>query len=204
MTNQLCLKQQCGRLYKKICRQIACYEATATDQKKWIEWGFGITTKAWIQVQEIVADYQFTDQQEEIGFYKTLKPKFIALMDFFTLLYRSALFQPEDAPGKKEYWQSELSTCKNFLSQHKTFCRYYEQGNCSMDHIYFVQDNNRQPLIFGINESRRSKNTSYSDLLARVLSIQKYQRYVSKKLNGETAGDVRFPVVPTAMWQGRN
>src|SRR5688500_699220 len=88
MTNQLCFQQQCGRLYKKMLQQLAGYEATATDEKKWIEWGFGIATKTWFSIQEEVDSYQFADQQEEISFYKTLKPKFIGQMHFFTLLYR--------------------------------------------------------------------------------------------------------------------
>jgi hypothetical protein len=201
MTNQICLQQQCGRLYTRIVRQLACYGTTATDEKKWIEWGFCITTKAWLSIQEIVDSYQFTDQQEEISFYKTLKPKFIALMDFYTLLYRSVLFQPEDIPGKKEYWKSELATCKNFLSKHKTFCRYYEQGNTTMDHIYFVQENNQYPLIFGINENKWPATASYSQLLARVISIQKYQRYVTEKLNNEATGNW---VVSTTFLQASN
>jgi hypothetical protein len=188
MTNQQCFQQQCCRLYKKIIRQIACYESKATDEKKWIEWGFSITTKAWLHIQETVEGYSFTDQQEEIGFYKTLKPRFIALMDFFTLLYRSVLFQPEDAAGKKEYWKSELTTCKMFLLKHKTFCRYYEQGNTGMDHVYFVQQNNQQSLLFGISENKGPVIPSYSYLLARIISMQKYQHYVLKKLNVKTAG----------------
>jgi hypothetical protein len=182
MTNQLCLQQQCGRLYKKIIQQLAYYESTATDEKKWIEWGFGITTKAWLSIQEKIEGYQFADQQEEIGFYKTLKPKFVALMDFFTLLYRSVLFQPEDTPGKKEYWKRELTACKNFLSKHKSFCRYYEQGNTAMDLVYFVQQNNQQALIFGVNENKGPIISSYSHLLARIISMKKYQRYIQEKI----------------------
>jgi hypothetical protein len=108
MTNQLCLQQQCGRLYKKMDQQLAGYETMATDEKKRIEWGFGIATKAWFRIQEEVDSYLFADQQEEISFYKTLKPKFISLMDYFTQLYKSVLFQPEDSPGKKKYWKNEL------------------------------------------------------------------------------------------------
>jgi hypothetical protein len=182
MTNQLCLQQQCGRLYKKIVQQLAYYEATATDEKKWIEWGFGLTTKAWLSIQEKVEGYEFADRQEEIGFYKTLKPKFVALMDFFTLLYRSVLFQPEDSPGKKEYWERELITCQNFLSKHSAFCRYYEQGSTAMDTIYFLQQNNQQALIFGVNESKGHIISSYSHLLARIISIKKYQRYIFEKI----------------------
>lgn len=183
MTNQLCLKQQCGRLYKKVLLQLAYYETTAADEKKWIEWSFSFTTKTWLNIQEKVEGVAFADLQEEISFYKTLKPKFVGLIDFFTLLYRSILFQPEDIKEKREYWKRELATCKNFLSKHKSFCRYYEQGETAMDPVYFVQQNNMQPLIFGINENIWHVTTSYSYLLARVISIKKYQRYVLQKIN---------------------
>ena len=183
MTNQqLFLQQQCIRLYKKTVQQIAGYEATTTDEKKWIEWGFSITTKAWFSIQDKINGYQFADQQEEIGFYKNLKPKFIGLIDFFTLLYKSALFQPDDTAAKKDYWKRELDTCKNFLIKHQPFCRYYEQGDTGMDHIYFAQENNQQPLLLGINENHWHAISSYSHLLGRVISIKKYQSYVQEKI----------------------
>lgn len=183
MTNQLCLQQQCGRLYKKMVKQLTGYETMATDEKKWIEKGFGIATKTWFRIQKEVDGYLFADQQEEIGFYKTLKPKFIALMDYFTQLYKSVLFQPEDSSGRKEYWKNELDNCKDFLSKHSAFCQYYEQGNTGMDHIYFAQQNNQQPLILGINENNRHIITSYSHLLARLISVKKYQRYIQQKID---------------------
>jgi hypothetical protein len=184
MTNQLCLQQQCGRLYKKMLLQLAGYETTTIiDEKKWIEWGFDITIRTWFGIQQEADNYVFDDQHEEITFFKVLQPRFIALIEYFTLLYKSALFQPQDPDGNLEYWQHERAICKNFLSKHQSFLRYYEQGKTTMDHIYFVQENNQQSLIFGINENKRHPTTSYSYLLARVLSIKKYYRYVLEKIN---------------------
>lgn len=181
MTNQVCFQQQCGRLYKKMLQQLAGYEDNATDEKKWIEWGFGLATKTWFGIQEEVDRYQFADQQEEISFYKVVKPRFIGLIDFFTLLYRSVLFQPENKVAKKNYWEREVTACKSFLLKHQSFCLYFDQGNTGMDHIYFVQRNNQQPLIFGINENKGRIITSYSHLLARIISVTKYQRYIQEK-----------------------
>ena len=186
MTNQLCLQQQCGRLYKKLLQQLAGYETTPGDEKKWIEWGFGLTIKIWLNIQEEVAGYVFNDQQEEITFFKVLKPKFIGLMDYFTHLYKSALFQPEDMQEKKDYWNHELVICNNFLSKHVSFCRYYEQGNTSMDHIYFMGENNQHTLVFGTSETGRHAITSHSYLLARILSIKRYQHYIQEKICGLT------------------
>lgn len=204
MTNQLSLKQQCGRLYKKVLLQLAYYETTASDEKKWVEWSFSFTTKAWLSIQERVEGVAFSDPEEEINFYKTLKPKFVGLIDFFTLLYRSILFQPEDIKERREYWKRELATCKNFLSKHRSFCRYYEQGETIMDPVYFVQQNNKQPLIFGINENIWHVITSYSYLLARVISIKKYQAYVTRKIKHGIACNCEFALVTTAFLQASN
>ena len=183
MKNQLCLQQQWGQLYKKVLQQLAGYEITKIDEKKGIEWAFGIITTTWFGIQQEADGYLFEDLQQEIGFYKVLKPQFIGLMEYFTLLYKSVLFQPDNAPLKKEYWENELAICKNFLSKHRSFCRYYEQGNTSMDHIYFIQENNQQPIVFGINESFWHVITSHSYLLARILAIKKYRRYIGEKIN---------------------
>lgn len=189
MTNQLCLPQQWSRLYKKMLCQLAANEVVATDEKKWIEWGFGAITKTWCGIQQEADNYVFDNQQEEISFYKVVKPRFIALLDYFTHLYKSVLFQPEDLPAKKEYWDYELETCKNFLLKHRSFCRYYEEGNTTMDHTYFIQQNNQQPLVFGAIENNGQPNTSYSYLLARVLSIKKYHRYILEKINFLTTAE---------------
>ena len=182
MKNQLFLQQQCNRLYKNTVQQIAGYETTTTDEKKWIEWGFCVTIKAWFSIQDKINGYQFADQQEEICFYKNLKPRFVGLIDYFTLLYKSVLFLPDDTAEKKDYWKRELYTCRKFLAKHQPFCQYYEQGNTGMDHVYFVQQNNQQPLLLGINENHWQAISSYSHLLGRVISIKKYQSYVRGKI----------------------
>lgn len=183
MTNQLCLQQQWSRLYKKMLQQIEDHETIITDEKKWIEWGFRISARTWFGIQQEADNYVFDGQQEEITFYKVVKPRFIALIDYFTLLYKSVLFQPENLQGNLEYWQHERAVCKKILSKYQSFCQYYEQGNTTRDHIYFVQETNQQSLIFGINEIKSRAITSYSFLLARVLSIKKYYRYVLEKIN---------------------
>lgn len=190
MTNQLCLQLQWSRLYQKMLQQLAGYETTITDERKRIEWAFRIATSTWFSIQQETDNTVFNDQQEEIAFYKVVKPRFIALIDYFTLLYKSVLFQPESPHGNLEYWQHERVICKNFLSKYQSFCRYYEQGNTTMDHIYFVQETNRQSLIFGVNENNaHPTTTSYSFLLARVLSIKKYYRYILEKINLVTLPD---------------
>jgi len=152
-----------------------------SDEKKLIEWAFGITMNTWFRIEKMVDSYRFIDQQEEIGFYKKLKPQFTSLIDYFTLLYKSALFQPDDCISKKEYWACELKHCKEFMTVYKMRCRHFDQQNSNTD-IYFLRQNNCHPLIFGINVNHFNFNTTtYSDLLSRALALKKYIQYIREK-----------------------
>jgi hypothetical protein len=179
------LLQQCRLAYNKIHQEIQRHESEIPDEKKWIEWGFGATMQAWLNIEKITDGYQFMSQQEEVYFYKSQKPRFTGLIDYFTLLYKSLLFQPEDYTKREAYWRSELNTCIEFISKFKIACQNYEQQQPDTD-IYFLQHTNQQPLLFGSNVSILNFNsTSYSCLLGRLIALKKYKKYIKEKIYNE-------------------
>lgn len=179
------LLQQCRLTYKKIQQEIQSHESQSFDEMKLIEWGFGATMQAWLSIEKITDGYQFMNQQEEICFYKSQKPRFTGLIDYFTLLYKSVLFQPEDYTERESYWRSELNTCLEFISKFKIACLDYKQQQSDTD-IYFLQHNNQQPLLFGSNVSIFNFNSaSYSCLLGRLIALKKYKKYIQEKIYNE-------------------
>jgi hypothetical protein len=181
------LLQQCQLIYKRIQQEIQNYESQSPNEVKWMEWGFRASMQAWLDIEKLIDGYQFMNQQEEVYFYKCHKPRFAGLIDYFTFLYKSVLFQPEDYMERKEYWRSELSTCSEFISKFKTACLNYEQQQSDTD-IYFLQPNNQQPLLFGSNVSVFNiDNTSYSCLLGRLIALKKHKKYIKEKIYNDTA-----------------
>lgn len=178
------LLQQCQLIYKTTQQEIQSHESQSPDEMKWIEWGFGATMRAWLNIEQIADGYQFMNQQEEVCFYKSQKPRFIGLIDYFTFLYKSVLFQPEDYIKREAYWRSELNTCNEVISRVKIACQNYEQQ--SDTDMYFLQYNNQQPLLFGSNVSILNFNsTSYSCLLGRLIALKKYKKYIQEKIYNE-------------------
>ncbi len=179
------LLQQCQLAYKRIQLEIQSHESQSPDEMKWIEWGFAATMQAWLNIEKITHDYQFMDQQEEVSFYKSQKPRFTGLIDYFTLLYKSVLFQPEDYTKRGNYWKRELNTCLECMSKFKEACQNYKQQQAGTD-IYFLKHNNQQPLLFGSNVSIFDFNsTSYSCLLGRLVALKKYKKYIQEKIYTE-------------------
>lgn len=146
---------------------------------KWIEWAFGIAIKTWFNIEKVLDSRPFTDQKEETGFYKKLAPRYIGLIDYFILLYKSVVFQPDDDLVRNEYWHRELKNCRAFISVCKTGCRYYEQQGIATDSE--LQNTQRSP-VFGITINHRNLTiTSYSHLLGRIIALKKYMQYIQEK-----------------------
>jgi RteC protein len=183
---KLIISKQCRLIYKSLQQEIQGCQSELSDEVKWIEKGFGITMQAWLNIEKITDGYRFIDQQEEVYFYKTLKPRFTGLIDYFILLYKSVLFQPDDYTEKEAYWRSERKSCSELISRFKTACLHYEQQQPDTD-IYFLQHNNQQPLIYGINVSHFDLTSiSYGYLLGRLIAMKKYKKFMQKKINTST------------------
>ena len=181
-----CLLQQCRLIYETMLQEIQDCKSQLSDEAKWIERGFGITMQAWLNIEKITNDYLFINQQEEVCFYKTQKPRFTGLIDYFILLYKSVLFQPDDYSKREAYWRSELKNCNELIFRFKKACLNYEQQQPDAD-IYFLQQNNQQPLIFGINVSHfEFASTSYAYLLGRLIAMKKYKKFMQEKIRNYT------------------
>ncbi|AEV98763.1 hypothetical protein A4D02_09460 [Niastella koreensis] len=181
MKNSL-LMQQCRLIYKRIQQDIQSHGSQLPDEIKYIEWGFGATLQAWLSIEKITEGYPFRDQQEEVCFYKSQKPRFTGLIDYFNLLYKSILFQPEDCTKWEDYWKRELHTCMDAIARFTIACLNYQQQQPDTD-LYFLQHNNQQTLLFGSNVSTFDfQRTSYSCLLGRLIALKKYKKYIQEKI----------------------
>lgn len=178
--SQSSLLKQCTLVYKQMQQQIEG-GSHASNETEWIEWAFGTSVQTWFSIEKLLDSYPFTDEREEIGFYKNLMPKFIGLIDYFILLYKSVVFQPDGGTMRSEYWHRELRNCREFISLCKTGCWYYKQQVINKD-FCLREQNSRRALVFGVNINHCNITTiSYSHLQGRAIALKKYMRYIKEK-----------------------
>ena len=175
------LLTESSQIYKSIEQQIE-NGTLETDEGKWIEQAFGLAMKTWLNVEEMASNFGFLNREEEIYFYKNLKPEFIGLIEYFTLLYKSVVFQPDESMKTGAYWKHELNNCRELVFIYHSGCQYYEQELSNTD-IYFLEQNNQQPLLFGLNVNRIDfTDISYSYLRGRLIAMKRYEKYIQFKL----------------------
>jgi len=143
----------------------------------------------WEGVKSLGKNYK-TDQ-EEIDFFRNIKPAFTCLIDYYSLVKEALLHAPVEPLLKWAYWNKELGRYARFCDRHQGFIDYYERG----DH-----ENDRQYFLTGFYVPNEKGNTDLLDtdsdwrtngdsLIARLKALIHYREFVTaniRKLSKET------------------
>lgn len=164
------MKNLCQEIYEGLLAEIVSRKESSHSHRQWIEDCFQLCFFACSRLQEISDKHRFEDQHEEIWFYKTIKPQFTAQIKYFTLLYASEVFAPEEMERKVDYWINEQKKSLEFFEKHETFYQYYKEGMTNQDPHYF------------------SSSSSHVDILASFIARERYLGYLQTKLVAQATG----------------
>jgi len=137
----------------------------------------------WDQLRDLVSEYHFKVRQEEIHFFKILKPTFTSEMEYYSLLCQADMFKPEH-DKEAIFWSRELDRFESFLRRHKDFISYYKCGRTDQDEKYFIRNQN-EPFPFPISKIYREDSscaTGYDHIVACYLAQVRYREFVLVRL----------------------
>src|SRR5690554_3344394 len=97
-------------------------------------------TQCLSEVKEYVLKAGFSDEDEEIRFFKHQKPAIVAKLIYYNAVYKIEAKRPYG--GKEvieDYLNKELSKLKRFFDNNMAFYSYYRAESTYLDHTYFVR-----------------------------------------------------------------
>jgi hypothetical protein len=145
-----------------------------------VECAFSSLKTCWSQLKKVVVNNEFESEEEEIHFFKVLKPKLIAELEYYGLVYHSILFCPPDAEQKLLFWQREADRLQEFKIMYSEFYSYYVSGSTHHDTCYFkrkrVHPQNRE-------HSESKAKTTHDHLVSKLLAFEKYADYALSHLS---------------------
>ncbi len=109
------------------------------------EQGYQAAVRYWQMAEKEIKGKGFASDEEEISFYKTIKPLFTARIEFYSLLYQAVLFKPADAEKEMVFWQNELRRVILFRVANAEFIKYYENCHTDCDEQYYLTKNSPSP-----------------------------------------------------------
>ncbi|MGV8964464.1 MAG: RteC domain-containing protein [Candidatus Saccharimonadaceae bacterium] len=131
------------------------------------------------------SSHTFSDQTEEIVFFKSIKPQFLYRLIYYSEIYTIQISKPYGSEKVlRKYYIRNLNRLKNFYDSNTDFYRYYRSGNNSLDSRYFVRGQINSLIIhdyFYIQEDRNF-TTTYDFKVAQIMANDLLQLYLENEI----------------------
>lgn len=102
-------------------------------------------------MQDHVLQYGFSDQDEEILFFKEVKPKFCGRLMYYYKVYNLEAGRPVFGTEiQKSWYQNELGRIKSFFDDNKFWYQYLRSGETDLDEKLFLRSPKNNTLHFRV------------------------------------------------------
>jgi RteC protein. len=136
------------------------------------------------KLKGFVTNYTFKSKEEEIIFFKDIKPRFQSMLIFYKKTFQILSDVPvglhEDI---NSYYHEHLQKTRNYLDNNKDFLMYYKSGSTLFDTIYFVR---KEPdLWLSINEEECEWDyytSIYDHKLSKILAYEQVAKFLINKI----------------------
>lgn len=174
----------CNRAYSRMLCQIEdCQDKNLSEQEQ-AALNYKFALQFWKQLKEEMIYYKFENNEEVIYFYKNIKPKFTALIEYLMLLNYGLSFVPEVSKySEQTYWQDESKRLARFIKKNKSFVEYLKSGNTDRDEEYFLPiEAGSFHQITKVYDSDGEFVSLNDHLVASLKAEEMYHEFAKKKL----------------------
>nr|WP_294928722.1 RteC domain-containing protein [uncultured Flavobacterium sp.] len=140
-------------------------------------------------LKKFVAERGFNSTEEEIYFFKHLKPVILSKLIYHNAVYKIETKKPYgNGKAIKKYIDNELSKLKRYFDNNLDFYKYYRTNSTYLDHKYFVRGKHDIKLSLDTFyfEADHNFTTSHDYKVAKIIANDLIQVYLEDQLNTRT------------------
>lgn len=129
--------------------------------------------------------YKFQDKNEEIEFFRNIKPMFVAKLIYYNEIYTIETNKPYGSiKTLRKFYKTELLKLKTFFDENQEFYRYYRTNNQCLDKKYFVRGKYDIKLTLDsfYFQADQSFSTSHDYKLAKILANDLIKSYIESEI----------------------
>ena len=137
------------------------------------------------QLRKLTVDHIFSSTEEEIYFFKELKPNILGRYLYFNKVYRIESQCPSGSNDViKEYLNDELGGLTYFFRRNVELYQYYRSKATTYDTYYFIRGKADIRLCCDSFQCDRDPmfSTGYDHKIAKILANEMLQIYLNKRI----------------------
>ena len=175
--------------YNKVLRELECQinnmEIELDNPIELAESGISITLTHLKELKDYILKSDFDSIEEEIYFFKKLKPNIVSKLIYYNAIYKIEMKKPYgNGNSVKKHFKTELSKLKRYFDNNLDFYKYYRTNSSYLDHKYFVRGNFDIKLSLDTYyfESDHTFSTSHDYKVAKIITNDLIQVYLEDQL----------------------
>jgi hypothetical protein len=177
------MKTFAERLFDALERELNEVPLNVQSEEEQYRASILLCKKAMIKLKNYISGYAFENIQEEIQFFKVVKPHFYSRYIYFINVYNFNMQKPLGGDEVvKDYINYELTDLKRFFDHNQAFYQYYRSGSTQMDEIYFTRGGFDVHTELADFEEDEVYSTSHDYKLSKIIANEKYQDYLNLEL----------------------
>lgn len=146
------------------------------------------------ELRKVVVEIKFDNSEQEIDFFKTLKPLFSSLLIYYSEVFHMELRKPQGSKIQiEDFYMEEYDRINLFFGLHNDFYKYYKSQATESDNVYFLRGNIKSSIALHYTELDYEFSTGYDLLIARFRANDMLSDYITKSiesLNAKTDASV--------------
>ena len=168
-----------------------------------------VLANAFDKLKKFILSYKFQSEEEEINFFKEVKPRFCYRLIYYRKLYNIEINRPVAALcTQKEYLHEELRAINKYTNKRLDFVRYYRSGSTHLDSLYFLRNrvDTEQYLETFYYELDPNFSTNCDFKVAKIMANDMLSAYLMQEIellndNGIKLGKFNIPSTKKT-WMG--
>jgi hypothetical protein len=172
------------RIYAAMENQLNEVTLNGGTQIEQLKESIKICKKAMSKLKNYISSYAFENREEEIIFFKELKPRFYSKYIYFINVYNFLMHKPAGGENiQKEYIHFELADVKRFFDHNNSFYQYYRANATDMDAKYFSRSDDFDVHIeLEDFEEDEMYSTTHDYKLSKLIANERFQDYLTLEL----------------------
>lgn len=167
-----------------------------------------ILASAFSQLKTFILSYNFQGEEEEILFFKEIKPRLCFRLIYYRKIYNIEMNRPIGIEKQREYLGDLLNDINKYNSKRLDFIRYYRSGSSHLDTYYFLRGKTDMEqyleTFFYDLDTRFTTNCDFK--VAKILANDMLSDFLMREIeslkdNNTTMGAFGFPSTKLT-WKG--
>lgn len=190
------LKSICDELYQSLLAELRITTSKEDNEVMQLSANLSVIKKYLQLLRLNILEQGFKDEQDEINFFKNIKPKFLATKIFIVERYNVEQSKQVGTWNKQfAFYDSELESINRFYQRNAYMHQYYRLGLTELDRSYFLRGKEAPSIfIYEVDEIFLELSTWGDYIFSKFKACEMLQEFILQQIkNGALSSQQKYP-----------